>query len=172
MNKRLIIIVLAHLFLFQFATAQFHADEKRISKNKVSKEIKDYVEQKYSGYPVKYYRLKTDEVPILYEAKVKTKEGKINLVFSEAGQFIREDAEIEYQHGISKETRKKINKTLDEKISTHRVTECRLHKIGERITYELDILVAKKRYRFSFEENGTLIDYKVIPEKPIDLIFN
>ena len=66
----------------------------------------------------------------------------------------------------------RINKHILEKVSTYKVMHCQRQRMVEQKTYELDVKAKKKRYKFRFNEDGTLIDYKVIPEKTIDFIFN
>ncbi len=171
MDRRLIIIILLNLFFIQFSRAQFHISEKKVKKNKISKEIIDYVEKNYSGLSTKYYKLRTDQDSICYEAKVKTDQGKINLIFDRSGQFISIDKEIDYRD-ISEETRSVINNYFDIKYTKYKVTHSRDHKLENEQVYELDVSAKKKKYRFRFKKDGTLIEYKEIPQKKIDLIFN
>jgi len=171
MNKQLLIILLVNLFIFQYTYAQFHISEKKVNKNLVSKEIVNYVEKNHSGSAAKYYKLKTDKDSIFFEAKIKSNGKKIDLIFNSEGQFIRIDNEINYRE-ISEEIRKRINNQIIAEVSTFKVAHCKRQRMMEQKTYELDVKAKKKKYKFRFDEDGTLIDYRVIPEKTIDFIFN
>lgn len=171
MDRRLVIIILGNLFFFQVCNAQFHISEKKVNKNKISKQIINYVDKNYKGSSVKYYKLRTDKDSIFYEAKVKSNQKWINLIFDNNGQFISIDSEVHYLD-VSEEIRTVINNYLSKKFSIYKVTHCRDQKMGNQKIYELDVSAGKKRYRFRFKNDGTLIDYKEVPQKTIDLIFN
>lgn len=171
MNKQLLIFLFVSSFIFQSTYAQFHISEKRVKKNLISKEIINYVEKNHKGSSAKYYKLLTDNDSIFFEAKVKSNGEKIDLIFNSNGQFVRMDNDIHYLE-ISEEIRMRINKHILEKVSTYKVMHCQRQRMVEQKTYELDVKAKKKRYKFRFNEDGTLIDYKVIPEKTIDFIFN
>ncbi len=171
MNRRLILIILVNLLFYHYSNAQFHQSEKRINKNKISKEIVHYVETNYTDKPVKYYKLRTDKDSIFYEAKVKSAQGKLNLVFNSKGQFIGLDNQIPYLE-VPENSRIVMNNYLKENYSNYKVTHCRNRKIGNQKTYELDVSIKKKKYRFWFKNDGSFIDYREIHQKTIDLLFN
>ena len=171
MDKRLIIIILVHLFFTQCSVAQFHASEKRVKKSKISKQIIDYVETNHEGSSVKYYRLKTDTDSIYYEAKVKSKEGKVTLIFNQKNQLINTHKEVHYLN-VSEELRAVIDGNISQILPTHKITDCRNQKHEGHEIYELDVSAKKKKYRFWFNTDGSLVEYKEVPQKTIDLIFN
>lgn len=171
MDKRLIIITLMNLLFFQAVNAQFHLSEKKINKNKISKEILNYVEKNYAGSSPKYYELQIAQDSTLYEAKLKSDQGKIDLIFSDKGEFIRIDNEVDY-HTIPREIKKMMNSQLNNQFSNYKITHCQSQRIMEQKTYEVDVRAKKKKYKFWFKDDGTLINYDVIPEKTIDFIFN
>ena len=171
MNRELIIIVFLSLVFFQCSYARFHAEEKRVRKHKISQEIIDFVESNHAGIPVKYYRLKTEEHAVFYEAKVKSDRGIITLIFDSNNQLVSTDSGIHYLE-VPEESRVVINSHLSENFKKFKVDDCRDQKLGNQRIYEVDVSVKKKRYRFRFNYDGTVIDYKEIPQKSLDLIFH
>lgn len=171
MKKLVKIFLLLNLLCFQNTFAQFHLNEKKVSKNQISKSIIDYVNENYKGNPVKYYKLKTDNEVVFFEAKIKSKQGKINLIFDKNGQFVRTDKAIHYLE-ISEDIRALIHEQIIEEVDSYRITHCRNQRMVDERTYELDVKAKKKNYKFRFKDDGTLIEYKVIPEKPIGFIFH
>ena len=172
MHKTLIIFILVNLFSLHLANAQFHAGEIKVNKKKISKQIIEYVEKHYDGHKVKYFKFITDDDSTFYEAKINKNEGDLYLIFDSNNQFVRIETQVDYHRDVPKELRKKVSTILEEKVSSHKVTYCKHQKTGNEDIYELDVSVKKKVYRFRFNEDGTLIDYKEIPQKSIDLIFN
>ena len=171
MNRQLIILILVNIFFLKFSFAQLNASEKKVNKNKISKQITAYVEEHYKGKPVKYYILKTDKDSILYEAKVKSDRKKINLTFNEKGEFVAIDSEVPFRE-VSENIKKLINTYLSENYTNYKIIHCRDLKMGNQQIYQLDVSVKKKKYRFKFKNDGTLIDYKELPLKTISLLFN
>lgn len=160
-----------NLFFFQFTYAQFHVSEKKVNENKISKQITDYVEKNYKGSSAKYYELKTDNDSLFYEAKVKSNQERITLIFNSKGEFLSIDSEVHYLD-VPEEVRKAINNYLSNEFSTYKVTHCRDQKMGNRKIYELDVQAKKNIYKYRFEHDGTFVGFKEAPQKTIDLIFN
>ena len=171
MKNRLILIVLLNLFLCHLCSAQLYLSEKKVRKHKISKQIRHYVEENYKGNSVKYFKIKTHQDSVLYEAKVKTDQGKVTLFFNTSSQFIGMTSEVHYL-SISEESRNRMNQHLMEKLSDYKLTNCRDQIVGGEKIYELDISTRKSKYKFTFKEDGTFIEYHEVPQKAIDLIFN
>lgn len=171
MNRPLIFLLFLNLFFFHSAYAQFHISEKRINKNKISKKITTYVEKNYQESSVKYYRLETDKDSVFYEAKLKLSQDRVTLIFSENGEFIGAHNKVHYL-AVPEDIRKPMNNYLKDKFSSYKITHCKYQKMENRTIYELDVTANKKKYKFRFENSGTFIDFKEVPQKTLDLIFH
>ena len=171
MKRRMIFLFLMNFIFIQLSIGQHYVSEKRVKKKKISPQIIHYVNEYYKGSSTKYYRLKTDTDSIFYEAKVKSPQGEITLIFDKNSQLVRIDNEVHY-FDVPTETRETINTNLSEIFSSYKITYCRDQKLDNERIYELDVSSKKTRYRCRFSVDGTLIDYKKIPQKNLDVIFN
>ena len=111
MFRSLIIVFFISLFTSQVVQAQLHLREKKVHKNSIPKEVVDYTEKNYKGKSAKYYELITDNDSLFFEAKVKSDQGRVNVIFDSTGQFVRVDNTIHFLD-ISEDVRKVIKSSV------------------------------------------------------------
>jgi hypothetical protein len=152
------------------------AQEKRVNKNVIPEEIKNYLRLNYSEAKEIHYFKKKDKDSLIYEVEFELNREEYNLRFSLQGNLRETEREIELTE-IQSSLQQSIKSALDNNFRKFKIRKIQEVNPADNKQYEVYVKVKKDRkfkggfYKVMFDQSGKLLSIQEEKLYSIESVF-